>query len=123
MRHQPTLAEQRLWRALKAHRLGGLGFRRQVPMGNYIADFVCHGARLVVEVDGETHSSQVEVRRDCLRDEWFASRGYTTLRIMNDDIRRDLDSVVGAIWAACKERAAPLPDPPPQGGRETETGS
>lgn len=118
MRGQPTQAEQRLWRALRAHRLEGFGFRRQVPMGNYIADFVCHRARLVVEVDGATHSTGSEVRRDQMRDAWFASRGYATLRIWNDAIRRDLDGVVGSILAACEGRMAPLPGPPPQGGRE-----
>jgi very-short-patch-repair endonuclease len=53
-----TRAETLLWRQLKAHRLGGLGFRRQAPMGNYVADFVSHSCKLVVEVDGESHDFQ-----------------------------------------------------------------
>jgi very-short-patch-repair endonuclease len=120
MRREPTAAEQALWRTLRAHRLDELGFRRQAPLGGYIADFVCHEAKLVVEVDGETHSTDRELRHDLRRDAWFASRGYQTMRIWNDDLRRDLASVVDAIRMACVARIAPLLNPPPQGGRETE---
>jgi very-short-patch-repair endonuclease len=55
LRREMTRAETLLWRHLKADRLAGLGFRRQTPMDNYIADFVAHSCKLVVEIDGESH--------------------------------------------------------------------
>jgi very-short-patch-repair endonuclease len=81
-------------------------------------DFACHAARVVVEVDGATHSTDAEIARDRVRDAWLASRGYITLRVLNDDVYRNLDGVLEAIWAACGART-PLPSPPPQGGRES----
>jgi hypothetical protein len=57
LRRAMTRAETLLWRHLKAHRLAALGFRRQTPMGSYIADFVAHSCKLVVEVDGESQTS------------------------------------------------------------------
>ena len=59
-----TRAETLLWRHLKAHRLARLGFRRQAPMGAYVADFVAHSCKLVVEVDGESHDFAERLRHD-----------------------------------------------------------
>ena len=64
LRRTMTRAETLLWRHLKANRLAGLGFRRQSPMGNYIADFVSHSCKLVVEVDGESHDFESRLRHD-----------------------------------------------------------
>jgi very-short-patch-repair endonuclease len=60
LRRDDTLAEARLWNALRAHRLGGWKWKRQVPWGPYFLDFLCRDARLVVEVDGGQHSEQVD---------------------------------------------------------------
>jgi very-short-patch-repair endonuclease len=79
-----TQPETLLWRHLKAHRLAGLGFRRQSPMGNYIADFVAHSCRLVIEFDGESHDFETRLNSDRRRDQWFASRGYRVLRFSNE---------------------------------------
>jgi very-short-patch-repair endonuclease len=68
LRRTMTRAETLLWRYVKAGHLNGLQFRRQAPMGQYIVDFVCHGARIVVELDGETHDFAERVRRDRTRD-------------------------------------------------------
>src|SRR5437764_666415 len=107
LRRTMTRAETLLWRHLKANRLAGLGFRRQSPMGNYIADFVSHASKLVVEVDGESHDFEERIARDEVRDGWFASRGYRTLRFTNDDVLKNLEGVVIAIGLAA-EQAAPL---------------
>ena len=107
MRREMTRAETLLWRRLKADRLSGLGFRRQTPMGNYIADFVAHSCKLVVELDGESHDFEERLRHDARRDEWFASRGYRMLRFTNDDVMKNLEGVVIAIGQAA-EQAAPL---------------
>jgi very-short-patch-repair endonuclease len=107
LRRAMTRAETLLWRHLKADRLAGIGFRRQSPMGNYIADFVSHSCKLVVEVDGESHDFEERIRHDAKRDEWFASRGYRVLRFTNDDVIKNLEGVVLSILEAA-EQAAPL---------------
>src|SRR5258707_13899756 len=78
-----TRAETLLWRYLKAHHVDGLGFRRQVPIRGYVADFVCHSAHLIVELDGESHDFDSRQRHDERRDAWFASQGYAVLRFTN----------------------------------------
>jgi len=88
-----TRAEALLWSALKAHRLGGLAFRRQAPMGPYIVDFVCHFAHLVIEVDGATHDFETRWHADQRRDRWFASRGYVVLRFSNQEVIANLEGV------------------------------
>jgi very-short-patch-repair endonuclease len=107
LRREMTRAETLLWRYLKAKRLAGLGFRRQVPMGNYIADFAAHSCRLVVEVDGESHDFEERIRHDDTRDRWFESRGYRVLRFTNDDVMKNLEGVVLSILETA-EQAAPL---------------
>jgi very-short-patch-repair endonuclease len=69
LRNNPTEAERILWQHLRLRQLGGLKFRRQQPLGNYIVDFVCLGKRLVVEVDGGQHNSQHSY--DEQRDAWL----------------------------------------------------
>jgi very-short-patch-repair endonuclease len=107
LRRTMTRAEILLWRHLKADRLAGLGFRRQTPIGNYIADFVAHACKLIVEVDGESHDFEERIRRDAGRDRWFTSRGYRVLRFTNDDVLKNLEGVVLSI-AEAAEQAAPL---------------
>ena len=107
LRGTMTRAETLFWRRLKAHRLSALGFRRQSPMVNYIADFVAHHRKLIVEVDGESHDFEERIQHDARRDEWFASRGYRALRFTNDDVMKNLEGVVLAI-----DQAAALAAPP-----------
>jgi very-short-patch-repair endonuclease len=109
LRRAMTRAETLLWRYLKAHHVEGLGFRRQVPMGAYIADFVCHGARFVVELDGESHDFEASQRRDRVRDGWFESQGYVVLRYTNDEVLRNLAGVVENIRETAAARASGLP--------------
>ena len=116
LRRAMTRAETLLWRHLKANRLSGLGFRRQTPMGNYIADFVAHSCRLIVEVDGESHDFEERVRQDARRDEWFASRGYRVLRFTNDDVMRNLEGVVIANGLAAEQAVPPSLTLPRKGG-------
>ena len=107
-----TRAERLLWRYLKAHHLDGLGFRRQVPMGIYIADFVCHAARLVVELDGETHDFDARQRYDLRRDAWFKARGYFVLHIANEEVLGNLEGTWELIRTTAHERLR-LRAPPP----------
>jgi very-short-patch-repair endonuclease len=107
LRREMTRAETLLWRYLKADRLAGLAFRRQTPMGHYIADFVAHSCKLIVELDGESHDFEERIRHDERRDQWFASCGYRVLRFTNDDVMKNLEGVVLSILEAA-EPGAPL---------------
>jgi len=116
LRRTMTRAETLLWRHLKAHRLAAIGFRRQSPIGDYIADFVSHSCKLVVEVDGESHDFEERQRHDKQRDQWFASRGYRVLRFTNDDVMKNLEGVVCAIGLAAEQAAPPSLPLPRKGG-------
>jgi very-short-patch-repair endonuclease len=120
LRQKMTRAEILLWRYLKAGHLDGLSFRRQTPIGVYILDFVCNAARVVIEIDGETHDFEARLRSDATRDLWLESRGYIVLRFTNDDVLSSLEGVLLTIRDAARSRLqrTPLPNPPPQGGRE-----
>ncbi len=95
-----TRAETLLWRYIKAHRIDGLGFRRQVPIRNYIADFACLSAKLIVELDGESHDFADRQRTDQIRDAFFMSEGFQVLRFTNDQVMSNLEGVVEVIRAA-----------------------
>ena len=82
MRHEPTLAERALWRLLRSRNLRGLKFRRQVPLGPYIADFACVEARLIVEADGGQHGGP----RDEARDAWLQAQGFRVIRLWNSEV-------------------------------------
>ena len=117
-----TRAETLLWRYLKAHRIDGLGFRRQVPIGRFVADFICHSARLVIELDGETHDFLSRQRDDQMRDAWFKSQGYKVLRFTNEQVLQNLTGVVEAIRIAARQQTLPPSlSLPHKGGRESST--
>nr|WP_275693129.1 DUF559 domain-containing protein [Devosia sp. JXJ CY 41] len=100
MRHQPTEAERQLWLLLRDRRFANYKFRRQVPIGSYIADFVCYAAKLIVEADGSQH---VESTRDAERDAELSRRGFRLLRLWNNDILSRPDQVLDAVWNALQE--------------------
>jgi very-short-patch-repair endonuclease len=113
MRHEPAPAEQKLWWCLRSHRLNGFQFRRQHPVRGYIADFYCAAAKLVVELDGESHEDRAdydERRTAALREE-----GLHVIRFVNTDVFENLDGVLEAILEACEARAGwARKNPPPQ---------
>jgi very-short-patch-repair endonuclease len=123
MRRTITDAELKLWNELRAHRLMGLGFRRQVPIDRYIVDFACSSHRLVVEVDGSQHGDAETAQRDSIRSRYLESRGWTILRFWNDDILRDIDNVCRHIVTAAglmaedaAAQVAAMTSPEPNGG-------
>ena len=99
LRHEMTEAERLIWERVRANRLHGLRFRRQQVIDGFIADFYCHSAAVVIEIDGEVHESQKQY--DEKRDRVFQERGLKVLRITNEEVYRDLDEVVGRIAAIC----------------------
>jgi very-short-patch-repair endonuclease len=106
LRSKMTEAEEKLWSRLRASRLNGHKFRKQVPFSaNYVADFVCPKAKLIVEADGSQHSDQAVY--DAKRTRFFESQGYRVLRFWNNDILARTDAVLEVILAAIAE--APLP--------------
>lgn len=94
MRRAPTDAERKLWSLVRAGRIDGLKFKRQVPLDGYVVDFVCFEKRLILEADGGQHAGSV---RDVRRDEHFARSGFETLRLWNTDILTNPEGVVTAI--------------------------
>jgi very-short-patch-repair endonuclease len=100
-----TNAERKLWYALRDRRFAGYKFRRQVPIGPYIADFVCYSARLVVEVDGGQHADSP---RDARRDRWFGQNGFRVLRFWNNDVLKNLEGVWTVILETLQQ---PTPHP------------
>ena len=102
LRRELTPPEARLWMALRRRQAGGLRFRRQHPIGPYVLDFYCDGAKLCVEVDGFAHVTGDHPARDARRDAWLADRGVQTLRIDARDVRDELDGVVGLIVATAR---------------------
>jgi very-short-patch-repair endonuclease len=104
MRRGMTPAEKRIWGALRAHRLEGLAFRRQFPIGSYIVDFACPERRLIVELDGVHHAEAHMAEPDGNRDRHLKQAGWTIARFWNDDVMRDLDGVCAHILAVLQER-------------------
>src|SRR5215475_11684640 len=94
LRTRMTDAEMILWSRLRRDIMYGLRFRRQHPVGPYVADFACVTAWLIVEVDGGTHSTPAERAHDRRRDMYLRSRGWRVFRVTNDDVYRRLDEVL-----------------------------
>ncbi len=92
LRREMTASERFLWEALRGRRTGAK-FRRQAPIGRYIADFACHEAALVVEIDGAHH----DAHQDALRDGWFEAQGWLVVRYGNPDVLWHLEAVVTSI--------------------------
>jgi very-short-patch-repair endonuclease len=99
-RKNPTIAEARLWDALRELRRQGYHFRRQVPLAGYIVDFACLKQRLVIEVDGFQHLSPEAAKKDAARDDELSWHGFKVLRFSNSDVSEKLDGVVLEILAA-----------------------
>ena len=104
MRKSMTDAELKLWNAVRAHRLMGLGFRRQVPIDRYIVDFACPQHRIIVEVDGSQHNDPDALRYDMERTGFLEHSGWTVLRFTNDDVLNEIDGVCQHIIIAATQR-------------------
>jgi very-short-patch-repair endonuclease len=83
MRREPTPAEKAMWRVLRRRQFEGMRFRRQAPIGPYIADFACFDPKVIIEADGGQHADSAT---DARRDAWFRSQGFTVLRFWNSEV-------------------------------------
>lgn len=95
LRTTMTEAERLLWARLRRKQLAGLRFRRQHPIGRYIADFYCHEKKMVIELDGVVHENTIEY--DYLREKFIKAGGYTVLRFTNDEIEHSIEMVLQRI--------------------------
>jgi very-short-patch-repair endonuclease len=99
-RRKMTDEEVLLWTELKSFRQSGFAFRKQAPVGPFIADFLCRKAKLVVEVDGRHHDLPAQIESDRHRDQWMSENGYRVLRIAAREVWQDMDGVIGGIEGA-----------------------
>ena len=104
LRRALTEAELILWSQLNKRAQQKLRFRRQHPIGPYVADFACIAAKTVVEIDGPTHGSEMAIRHDARRTRYLEQSGWMVLRFNNDDVYRRLGTVLDAIWNAVDQR-------------------
>jgi len=95
-----TEAEGKLWQELRDRRLDRIKFRRQAPIGKYVADFVCPEARLIIEIDGSQHA---ESDTDQIRKTELEAKGFRVLRFWNDDVLKDLNAVCDTIIAYVRD--------------------
>ena len=94
-----TEAEIRLWSDLKRLDHPGTHFRRQVPIGPYVADFACHRAKLVIEVDGQSHTYDGAIARDATRTRFIEGEGYRVVRFTNEDVYHNASGVIDCVLA------------------------
>jgi very-short-patch-repair endonuclease len=97
LRQISTPAEEALWAHLRDRKLLGLKFRRQVPVGPYVADFYCHEMRLILELDGPVHEGGSQIRHDVNRDANLEALGFRILRFTNREVHSYLESVLETI--------------------------
>ncbi|MBI5075158.1 MAG: endonuclease domain-containing protein [Nitrospirae bacterium] len=95
LRRNQTDAEKILWQKLRNRGQQGLKFRRQVPVGPYVADFLCEGSKLIVEVDGGQHAERKDY--DQYRDDFLRTNGYEVVRFWNNEVMGNMDGVLEAI--------------------------
>ena len=103
LRHEMTPVEIKLHAHLRAHRMGGVHFRPQHAIGNYIVDFCAPRRKLIVELDGSQHIEQEEYDEE--RTTFLKSKGYRVLRFWNNDVTNNIDSVLKVIWDTLSEQS------------------
>jgi very-short-patch-repair endonuclease len=113
LRKNMTDVERLLWSRLRANQLG-VKFRRQVPLGTYIADFMSLKEKIVIELDGSQHYEENGIKEDKIRDEYFRKEGFTVLRFSNAEIIENVDGIIDMIWELL-QKMTPTLSPPMRG--------
>lgn len=106
LRREQTLPERRFWALTLAWRDAGLHWRRQSPVGPYVVDFICKSAKLIVEIDGDTHYSEQGIAHDAQRIAFLESRNYRVLRFTNGEGMRNPEGVFAALSEVLGEPAS-----------------
>ncbi len=99
MRQPLTAAEKKVWDRVRNHQLG-FKIRRQHPVGRFIVDFYCAQAKLIIEIDGDTHAEPDQAEYDQARTSWLEAQGYRVIRFQNADVHKNLEAVLAAIQEA-----------------------
>ena len=107
LRHNQPDAERKFWEQVRNRRLAGLKFKRQHPIGSYIADFVCIEKRLIVELDGAQHTKQESY--DAEREAFLSTKGYRVLRFWNVDVLTNMEGVIATTLLELNRGKAPSP--------------
>jgi very-short-patch-repair endonuclease len=119
LRKNQTEHENKLWQFVRGHRFANFKFRRQQPMGDYIVDFVCHAAKLIIELDGEQHSEDAAKRHDERRTRFLERSGYRIIRFSNTDFSKNTQVMLDFIYSELTNPSpGPAGHPLPQGERE-----
>jgi very-short-patch-repair endonuclease len=104
LRHPLTPAEKKVWDRVRNQQLG-FKIRRQHPIGHFITDFYCAPARLVIEIDGDAHAEPDQAEYDAARTAWLEAQGYRVIRFQNNDVHRNLESVLDTLRVACERHS------------------
>ena len=105
LRSRASSAAYRLWSELRDRRLGGFKFVREHPIGPYFVDFLCRSAKVIVEIDGGTHCTSIEIAYDHAREAFLRNEGFRIFRAGNGDIYDDIGAVCDALLAFMQEAA------------------
>jgi very-short-patch-repair endonuclease len=104
LRSELTAAEAKLWQELRGRRLGGFKFVRQSPVEQFYSDFCCREQKLIVEIDGGTHSTAAEINTDAVRTRILDQSGYRVFRVHNSEVFENLDGVLTSLLEALNEK-------------------
>jgi len=107
LRRDQTDVERKMWMLLRSRSLAGYKFRRQQPIGSYIADFCCFRPKLIVELDGGQHAERIEY--DQKRTDFLKSEGFEVIRFWDVQVLEEMDSVLEVILKTLEERKTPSP--------------
>lgn len=97
LRKNSTKEEQKLWSILRNRQLNNFKFKRQVPIGNYVVDFLCEEKKLIIEIDGGQHNQHKNIQEDEARTELLKQKGYVVIRFWNNEINKNISGVVEKI--------------------------
>ena len=100
LRKNATIQERRLWNLLKNRQFHNLKFKRQQPIGDYIVDFICKEAKIIIEVDGGQHNESENIDYDKIRTEFLRGLGYKVIRIWNNEIYENIEGVINILEQA-----------------------
>jgi ATP-dependent helicase HrpA/adenine-specific DNA-methyltransferase len=113
LRQAPTWAEKQMWKLLRNRRFVGFKFRRQHPIGPYVADFYCVAAKLAIELDGDVHGTPKQREHDAAKERYLSGLGIRTLHFWNIDLLEHEDDVLTVILRELENRAGSNPHPDP----------
>lgn len=103
LRKNETEAEKILWERIRNNQLKGYKFRRQHPIGLFIADFYCHQLKLIIEIDGEYHNLPEQIEKDLERTRILESNGLQLIRFTNEEVQENLENVIAKITSKINE--------------------